>query len=132
MSCYEHVFIMRADISAQQVETITSDFTKVVEDGGAKVTKSEYWGLKALAYKIKKNRKAHYSLFNIDGPHAAVAELERQEQLHDDVMRSMTIRVEELDEGPSIMMQKNDRPDRPGGRGDRGPRPSHSDRGPRS
>lgn len=127
MTCYEHVFIARADITAQQVETITSEFTKVVEDGGAKVTKSEYWGLRGLAYKIKKNRKAHFTLFNIEGPHPAVAELERQEKLHDDILRSMTIRVDEHEEGPSIMMQKNERPERPGGR-DRGGKPGYGGR----
>lgn len=105
MSYYEHVIIARPDINAQQVEAITQEFTKIVEKGGAKVTKSEYWGLRTLAYKIKKNRKAHYMFLNIDGPHPAVAEMERLEHLNEDILRFMTIRVDELEEGPSIMMQ---------------------------
>lgn len=112
MSFYEHIFILRPDLSTQQVETTTEEFTKIITDGGAKVTKSEYWGLRSLAYRIKKNRKAHYVMFNVDGPHDAVAELERQERISEDVLRMMTIRVDELEEGPSIMMQKNDRPPR--------------------
>ncbi|MCH8861625.1 MAG: 30S ribosomal protein S6 [Proteobacteria bacterium] len=105
MPYYEHVIIARPDINAQQVEAITQDFTKIVEKGGAKVTKSEYWGLRTLAYKIKKNRKAHYMFLNIDGPHPAIAEMERLEHLNEDILRFMTIRVDELEEGPSIMMQ---------------------------
>ena len=128
MSFYEHVIIARPDVSAQQVETLTANFTKIVEGGGAKVTKSEYWGLRTLAYKIKKNRKAHYVFLNIDGPHPAVAEMERLERLDEDILRFMTIRVDELEEGPSIMMQaKSDR--RPRRDDDRGPR--RDDRGPR-
>ncbi len=121
MPYYEHVIIARPDINAQQVEAITTDFTKIAEDGGAKVTKSEYWGLRTLAYKIKKNRKAHYMFLNIDGPHPAVAEMERLERLNEDILRFMTIRVDELEEGPSIMMQaKTDR--RPRRDDDRRPR----------
>lgn len=121
MSYYEHVIIARPDINAQQVESITQEFTKIVEKGGAKVTKSEYWGLRTLAYKIKKNRKAHYMFLNIDGPHPAVAEMERLEHLNEDILRFMTIRVDELEEGPSIMMQaRTDR--RPRRDDDRRPR----------
>lgn len=110
MPYYEHIIIARPDINAQQVESITQDFSKIAEDGGAKITKSEYWGLRTLAYKIKKNRKAHYVFLNIDGPHPAIAEMERLERLHEDILRFMTIRVNELEEGPSIMMQaKTDR-----------------------
>ena len=121
LSYYEHVIIARPDINAQQVEAITQEFTKIVEEGGAKVTRSEYWGLRTLAYKIKKNRKAHYMFLNIDGPHPAVAEMERLEHLNEDILRFMTIRVDELEEGPSIMMQaRTDR--RPRRDDDRRPR----------
>jgi small subunit ribosomal protein S6 len=98
----------------------------VLSQGGGKVTKTEYWGLKTLSYRIRKNRKAHYSLLNIDAPHTAVAEMERQMRINEDILRFMTIRVDELEEGPSAMMQKRDRDDRDGdrrdGRGDRGDR----------
>ena len=125
MAFYEHVFIARQDVSATQVENITADFSKIIEDNDGKVAKSEYWGLKNLAYKIKKNRKGHYVLLNIDAPHAAVAEMERQARLHEDVMRFMTIRVDEHEEGQSIVLRsKADRDRRPAPRGDRpgGPR----------
>lgn len=116
MAYYEHIFIARQDISAAQVEGITAEFTKILEDNGAKVAKSEYWGLKNLAYRIKKNRKGHYVLLNIDGPHAAVAEMERIEGLNEDVIRSMTIRTEELEEGDSIVLRtKADKDRRKGG-----------------
>ncbi len=110
MSFYEHVLIVRPDITTAQMETITKDFSAIIETGGGKITKSEYWGLRNTAYKIKKNRKAHYTLLNIDSDHVHVAEMERQERLHEDVLRFMTIRVEELDNEPSIVMQaKSDR-----------------------
>lgn len=112
MALYEHVFITRPDISSQQVETITQELTQVIEDKGGKVTKNEYWGLRSMAYKIKKNSKAHYTLLNIDGPPPALAEMERQERLHDDVIRFMSIRVDELEDGPSVMMQKHDKRDK--------------------
>jgi len=125
MALYEHIFLARQDISPQQVEELTAAFTNVITEAGGKVSKNEYWGLKSLSYRIKKNRKAHYTLLNIDAPHAAVAEMERQQSLNEDILRFMTIRVDELEEGPSAMMQKRDRDDergdRPGGpRGDRG------------
>ncbi len=95
----------------------------VIEQGGGKVTKVEPWGLKSLTYRIRKNRKAHFTLMNLDAPPAAVAEMERQQSIHEDVLRRLTIRVEELEEGPSAMLQKRDRDDRrddrPGGRGGR-------------
>jgi small subunit ribosomal protein S6 len=120
MALYEHVFIARQDISATQVENITAEFSKVIEENEGKIAKSEYWGLKNLAYKIKKNRKGHYVLLNIDAPHAAVAEMERQARLNEDVMRFMTIRVEELEEGQSIVLRsKADRDRRPPRGGDR-------------
>ncbi len=125
MALYEHIFLARQDVSPTQVEEMTAALTGVITEGGGKVTKNEYWGLKSLSYRIKKNRKAHYSLLNIDAPHAAIAEKERQMGINEDILRFMTIRVDELEEGPSAMMQKRDRDDdrgdRPGGpRGDRG------------
>ena len=127
MALYEHIFLARQDVSPQQVEELTTAFTNLITEGGGKVSKNEYWGLKSLSYRIKKNRKAHYTLLNIDAPHAAVAEMERLQSLNEDILRFMTIRVDELEEGPSAMMQKRDRDDdrgdRPGGpRGDRGDR----------
>ena len=124
MALYEHVFIARQDVSNTQVENITADFSKIIEENGGKVAKNEYWGLKTLAYRIKKNRKGHYVLLNVDAPHAAVAEMERQARLNEDILRFMTVRVEELEEGPSIVLRaKADKENR------RGPRPDN--RGPR-
>lgn len=138
MALYEHIYLARQDVSAQQVEELTNTLTEVLSQGGGKVTKNEYWGLKSLSYRIKKNRKAHYSLLNIDAPAAAVAEMERQMRINEDILRFMTVRVDELEEGPSAMMQKRDRDDdrgdRPGGRPggfDRGPRRDGGDRPPR-
>ena len=133
MALYEHIFLARQDVSPQQVEEMTTTLTGVITEGGGKVTKNKYWGLKSLSYRIKKNRKAHYSLLNIDAPSAAVAEMERVMRINEDILRFMTVRVDELEEGPSAMMQKRDREDgdRPGGgrpdrggfdRGDRRPR----------
>jgi small subunit ribosomal protein S6 len=110
---YESVYIARPDISSTQVEALTADMTKIVEDNGGKVTKEEYWGLKSLAYRIKKNRKGHYSLLNIDAPPAALTEMERNMRIHEDILRYMSIRVDEHEEGPSAMMQsKSSRDDR--------------------
>ena len=125
MALYEHIFLARQDVSPTQVEEMTATLTGVITEGGGKVTKNEYWGLKSLSYRIKKNRKAHYTRLNLDAPHQAVAEMERQMGINEDILRFMTIRVDELEEGPSAMMQKRDRDDdrgdRPGGpRGDRG------------
>jgi small subunit ribosomal protein S6 len=125
MPLYEHIVLARQDVSAQQVEELTNALTEILTQGGGKVTKNEYWGLKSLSYRIKKNRKAHYSLLNIDAPPPAIAEMERQERINEDILRFLTVRVDELEEGPSAMMQKRDRDDdrgdRPGGpRGDRG------------
>ena len=125
MPLYEHVFLARQDITAQQVEGLLQTFRSLLEENGGKVGKTEYWGLKTLAYRIKKNRKAHYTLMDIDAPHEAVAELERQMGLSTDIIRFMTIKVDEHEEGPSAMMRRSDRDDR-GDRGDRGDR-----RGPR-
>ena len=124
MPLYESVYIARPDISATQVEALTADWTKILEENGGKVTKDEYWGLKSLAYRIKKNRKGHYSLMNIDAPAAALAELERNMRLNEDVLRYMSIRVDEHEEGPSVMMQnKSNRDDRDRGRGRDGDTP---------
>ena len=132
MPLYEHIYLARQDVSPQQVEELTNTLTSVIDQNGGKVTKNEYWGLKSLSYRIKKNRKAHYSLLNINAPAPAVAEMERQMRINEDILRFMTVRVDELEEGPSAMLQKRDRDDdrgdRPGGpRGDRG----GFDRGPR-
>ncbi len=114
MPLYENVFIARQDVSSQQVETMTEGFTKLVTDNGGSVAKTEYWGVRGLTYRIKKNRKGHYVLMNLDAPSDAVRELERNLLLHEDIIRYMTVRVEELEEGPSAMMQSR------GGRGGRG------------
>ena len=130
MPLYEHVFLARQDLSAQQVEDLTKQFSDVISGLGGKVTKNEYWGLKSLSYRINKNRKAHMTLLNVDAPSAAVTEIERQERLSEDVLRYLTIRVEELEEGPSAMMRKSDRDrDERGDRGDRGGRFGDRDRG---
>ena len=125
MALYEHVFLARQDVSQTQVEALTKEFTQVIEEGKGKVTKTEYWGLKSLTFKIKKNRKAHYSLLNIDAPSAAVNEMERRMGLHTDIIRFITVKVEVHETEPSAQMRKSDRDersDRPGGgfRGDRG------------
>lgn len=132
MAFYEHVFLARQDISGQQADALAEHFKGVVEGNGGKVAKVENWGLRTAAYRIRKNRKAHYILFNVDAPAAAVSELERQERIHEDVLRYLTIRVEKLDEGQSAILKKVDREergdrgfdrgDRGFGRGDRGPR----------
>jgi small subunit ribosomal protein S6 len=119
MPLYEHVYMARQDVTAQQVETMTEAFKGIVEGLGGKIEKVEYWGVKTLAYRIKKNRKAHFSLLNINAPAAAITEMERQMHINEDVLRFMTIRVDELEEGPSAMMQKRDRDD-DRDRGDRG------------
>ena len=123
MALYEHVILVRQDVTAQQVEAINEQYKGVIEANGGKVTKTEYWGVKTLAFRIKKNRKAHFTLLNVDAPNAAVAEVERLEAISEDVIRSMTIRVEALEEGPSAMLQKRDRDDDRGERGPGGGRP---------
>ncbi|MFM9848235.1 MAG: 30S ribosomal protein S6 [Hyphomicrobiaceae bacterium] len=122
MPQYEHVFLARQDISTQQVETLTKEFSQIIEEGGGKIAKSEYWGLKSLAHKIKKNRKAHYSLLNIDASPAAVAEMERRMGLSTDIIRFITIKVDQLETEPSVQMRKGDREERGerGGGGFRG------------
>ncbi|MBB4196316.1 30S ribosomal protein S6 [Rhodoblastus sphagnicola] len=124
MALYEHIYLARQDLTAQQVETLTEQFKTIVAGLGGTVGKVEYWGVKSLAYRIKKNRKAHFTLINVDAPAAALAEAERQWSINEDVLRHLTIRVEALEDGPSAMLRKRDDDDR----GDRGDRP---DRGPR-
>ncbi|MEX1179309.1 MAG: 30S ribosomal protein S6 [Cucumibacter sp.] len=126
MPLYEHVFLARQDVSAAQVEELTTTLGGVIAANGGTVAKTEYWGLKSLSYRIRKNRKAHYTLLNINAPAAAVAEMERQMRINEDILRFLTVRVDKLEEGQSAMLQKRDRDDR-GERGDRGDRP----RGPR-
>ena len=121
MPYYEHVFLMRQDLAPQQVEAIIDQHKKIVEDAGGQVAKVESWGLRTLAYRIRKYRKAHYVLLNIDAPAAAIQELERIENLSHDVIRFLTVRVDELEEGPSAMMRRDER-----GRG-----PRRDGRGPR-
>ncbi|WP_448187497.1 30S ribosomal protein S6 [Azospirillum sp. sgz301742] len=133
MALYECVLIARQDISAAQAEQLAEQFAQIIRDNGGEVSKTEHWGLKTLTYKIKKNRKGHYVLFNLDSPAAAVIEMERNMSINEDVLRYMTVRVDELDANPSAMMQsrgeRGERGDR-GDRGDRGPR-RFDDRGPR-
>ena len=124
MPLYENVFIARQDISAAQVEALADTFTGIVTAQGGQVTKREYWGLRNLAYRIKKNRKGHYILFNLDAPPPAVNELERNMRINEDVLRYITVRVEALEEGPSAVMQNR-------GRGDERDRDRDRERGPR-
>lgn len=125
MPHYEHVFLARPDVSAQQLEQLVETYKSLIADNGGSVSKSENWGLKNITYRINKNRKAHYTLMNITAPPPALAEMERQMRLNEDVMRFLTIRVDELEEGPSAMMRREARDDRRGPRrdGDRDRRP---------
>ena len=122
MPFYETVFIARQDVTGAQVEALADTFAGIVAEQGGKVTKKEYWGLRNLTYRIKKNRKGHYMLLNIDAPPAAVAEMERNMRISEDVLRLLTVKVEALEEGPSAMLQSRARDDRPrrGDRDDRG------------
>jgi len=144
MPLYEHVYLARQDLSTQQVEELTAKLSAVITENGGTIAKTEYWGLKSLTYRISKNRKAHLTLLNVEAPAAALNEVERQERLSEDVLRYLTIRVEEHEEGPSAMLRKvdrdRDRDDRGGGfrgdreggfRGDRDGGGYRGDRGPR-
>jgi small subunit ribosomal protein S6 len=138
MALYEHVFLARQDLSPQQIDALVEQYKGVIEANGGSVGRVENWGLKSLTYRIKKNRKAYYTLMDLTAPAGAINEMERQMGLSEDVLRFMTIKVEKHEEGPSAMLQKRDRDDR-GDRGDRGDRPSRfgdrergGDRGPRS
>src|SRR5919112_2193623 len=112
MPLYEHVFLARQDVTSQQVEGFVEQYKGVIEQNGGRVEKTEMWGVKSLAYRIKKNRKAHFTMLAIDAPPAAVAEMERQMRINEDVLRFMTIRVDALETEPSVMMQKRDRDER--------------------
>lgn len=129
MALYEHIFLARQDVSVAQVEALIEQFKGILADNDGSVGKVENWGLRTTTYRIKKNRKAHFILMNVDAPSAALVEMERQMRINDDVLRYMTVRVDELDDEPSAMMRKNDRDDRPGrggpgGRDDRPRRPA--------
>jgi small subunit ribosomal protein S6 len=146
MPLYEHVYLARQDASTQQIEELTAQLKGVIEGLGGTISKNEYWGVKSLSYRLRKNRKAHFTLLNVNAPPAAINEIERLERLNEDVLRYLTIRVEEHEEGPSAMMRRaerdRDRDDRRGDRGDRfgdrgdrfgdrGDRPRDRDRRPR-
>jgi len=135
MPLYEHVYLARQDVTTQQVDELTAQFKGIIEQMGGTLGKTEYWGLKSLSYRLRKNRKAHFTLMNVEAPAAALAEIERQERLNEDVLRYLTVRVDEHETGPSAMMRKADRDrdrderrgerrrEREGGReGGRGPR----------
>jgi small subunit ribosomal protein S6 len=124
MPLYEHVVLARQDLSTQQVEELTAQLKGVIEQMGGKVAKMEQWGVKTLAYRLRKNRKAHFTFMNLDAPPAVINEIERQERLNEDVLRYLTVRVEEHEDGPSVMMRKvdRDREERGGGFRDRGDR----------
>ncbi len=129
MALYEHVFLARQDLAQAQVDALAANATQIIESNGGKVNKTETWGLRSLAYKIAKNRKAHYVMLEFDAPGAVVSELERQTQINEDVIRYMTIKVDAFEGGPSVMMRKaerRDREDRP--RRDRDDRPARADR----
>lgn len=135
MPYYESIFIARQDITAAQVDALAAEFAEIVRKHGGQVTKTEPWGLRSLAYRIKKNRKGHYVLFNIDAPAAAVQELERNMRLHEDVLRYLSVQVEELEAGPSAILRRDDRDgersDRPERSGSFSPRRDGSGRPPR-
>ncbi len=114
MALYEHIFLARQDLAQAQVDTLTEDAGKIIADNGGKVVETENWGLKSLAYKIQKNRKAHFVMMRLDTPAAAVAELERQTRINEDVVRYMTIRVDAHEDGPSVQLRKNERDGRRG------------------
>ena len=120
MPLYEHVYLARQDLGAQQVEEFNAQFKNVIEQMGGTIPKTEYWGVKSLSYRIRKNRKAHFTLMNIEAPSAAIAEIERQERLNEDILRYLTVRVDKHEEGPSAMMRKAERDrDRDERRGER-------------
>jgi small subunit ribosomal protein S6 len=123
MALYESVIITRQDISTAQVDGIIDSLAEVIREKGGDVKKKEYWGLRNFAFRINKNRKGHYVLLNLDCSSAAVLEIERRMRLSEDVLRYMTVRVDELEEGPSIMMQNKDKRD------DRGPNRGRGGRG---
>ena len=119
MPLYEHVFIARQDLSGAQAEALIEHFATVLADNGGNVVDREYWGLKTMAYRIKKNRKGHYALLRTDAPSAALQEMERLMRLHEDILRVLTVKVDKHEEGPSVQMQKRDDRDRDRDRDDR-------------
>ena len=124
MPLYEHVFLARQDLAQAQVDALAENATKILTDNGGKVVKTETWGLRSLAYRIAKNRKAHYVALDVDAPAGAIAELERQTGINEDIIRFLTIRVDEHEKGPSAMMRRQERD-----RGERGDRTDRGDRG---
>ncbi len=117
MPFYESTFIVRQDVSAAQVETLTKEYAEIISSNGGEVKKTEQWGLRTLAYRIRKNKKGHYVMFDLEAPAEAVAEMERNMRLSEDILRFLTIKVKELEEGPSVMMRREERDSN-----DRGPR----------
>jgi small subunit ribosomal protein S6 len=130
MAFYETVFIARQDISAAQVEALADGFAQVIQERGGKVEGREYWGLRNISYRIKKNRKGHYVLLNIEANGPAVSEMERTMRINEDVLRYLTVRVEALEAGPSVMMQARARGEERE-RGRRGYGDRYGDREPR-
>jgi small subunit ribosomal protein S6 len=118
MALYEHVFLTRQDATQAQVDALVEQFKGIIATGGGKVSKTEYWGVKSISFRIKKNRKAHYTMMNIDSPPAAVAEMERQMSISEDVIRHMTVKVEALEEGPSAQMRRREDREERGSFGD--------------
>jgi small subunit ribosomal protein S6 len=135
MRSYEHTLIARQDLSPQQAQALAETYSAVLTEHGAEVTKTEYWGLRNLSYRIKKNRKGHYLHLNLRAPADAITELERQERLSDDVLRYLTVKVDQLEEGPSVVMQsrssREERTRRGHDDGDRPRRPHDDDERPR-
>jgi small subunit ribosomal protein S6 len=132
MPFYEHVFLARQDLATAQVEALTETFSKIIADGNGAVASHEYWGLRSLAYRIAKNRKAHYVMLNIDAPAPAIAEMERQVALNEDIIRYMTVRIDALPTEPSAMTKRGERERERGAEGaPRGDRPDRGDRGDR-
>jgi small subunit ribosomal protein S6 len=133
MPLYEHVFLARQDLAQAQVDALAENATKIIEDNGGKVVKTETWGLRSLAYRIAKNRKAHYVMLDLDAPAPAIAELERQSNINEDVIRFLTIKVDELEKGPSAMMRRSEKDrERRSERGERSERADRADRGERA
>ena len=111
MAIYECVYIARQELTAAQAEQLSKDLTKIVSSNSGEIKKQEYWGLRNLAYKIRKNRKGHYTMFHIEAPASAIEELERNMRLNEDILRYLTVKIDKLPDGPSVMMTA--RPDRP-------------------
>ncbi|HBM90544.1 MAG TPA: 30S ribosomal protein S6 [Rhodospirillaceae bacterium] len=130
MPYYESVFIARQDIQTAQVETLTGAFAEIIKANGGEVKKTEQWGLRNLAYRIRKNKKGHYVMFNLEAPAEAVAEMERNMRLNEDILRFLTVKVDELEEGPSVMMRREERDNDRGGNSHQS-RPLRQTRAPR-